>query len=510
MMGTVSPDSLEKVAAAGNSSLTESEKQKEPETQSTVPMVSDDEATVEDVEASEEMASKGESNNSMNGETNVSDAALAKGEQEPIATQTGGQHSDAFRIRESSNETEADGTIPLTSQGQQKDNEAGDETPAKVSPPRNDDATLVSDGNISAENEKKDQISAFIKSVITISPSAFQLVGSDVGPANVLPPILSLHPSYLSQESGQETLAAFDDIMSSGKFLSDPVYKSVNDAVQSSASGTVPSSPSTPLYMLLLLRFQLSVLESHRNSLNATDATPETSPHAPPPPTSAIEKEGGKETATTGSELEFTNPTPTLVDETTKSGGVDVEVSQSSPADSDATQQQQQDVEKVVEIEAEAEINNVSVGPDQLIALLPPLFKRIVAAEEEGKDTEKIILDLAAFLEVSSKGDNLNETLKAIDEDVARRIRALQENPVVGSESSNGALSGIGASDEGNNPAKEESSKVTDEVGGNETPTEVDGSSETSDSALDAGGKKNAKKKKRRKVSCRVDPLAPF
>jgi hypothetical protein len=494
-MGTLSPDdSLEKVAAV-NSSVAESDRQKDSEIQSTAPLVSDDEATVEEATVSEEMASKG---GQMNEKGNVSDAGVVVSEEEkPNATETSTQDAnDDFRIRDSGNEgQQADRTIApdKVARGEQKNMEAGDETPAdESSTPK--DALLAAD--TSTENEQKEPVLAFMENVISVSPSAFQLVSIDISSSDDAPsPVLSLHPSYLSRESGQETLSALDEIMSSGKFMSEPM--------------TSPSPSSTPLHMLLLLRFQLSVLQSYRDSLDTADSTPTTSSQSlDTTSTTAIEnenevgKEAAKDVTIAGNDLQATEATLPHDDELQQSNVVDGEVLQAPKIDAVASQQQ--DMEKVVEAKTNID---VSVGTGAVVALLPSLLKRITSAEKEGKDTGNIILDLARLLEVSTtKGDNLDETLKAIDQDVAQRIGALQEN-MVGKEEPEGTPSSttISALDQGGSMKEESSSsKLSDTPDDSETQAEVEGFSETSDSVSEAGGKKNYKKKKKKKVSCSV------
>eukprot|EP00934_Nitzschia_sp_Nitz4_P002330 Nitzschia sp. Nitz4//scaffold62_size106224//20461//25937//NITZ4_004345-RA/size106224-augustus-gene-0.101-mRNA-1//-1//CDS//3329555823//2330//frame0 len=75
---------------------------------------------------------------------------------------------------------------------------------------------------------------------------------------------ISLHPAYLAHLSGDELLLAFGQLMRTGTYLPDPSHCSWSDVVQSLYNDT--NTPTIPVYMLLLLRFQMSIIDAFQDA----------------------------------------------------------------------------------------------------------------------------------------------------------------------------------------------------------------------------------------------------
>lgn len=94
----------------------------------------------------------------------------------------------------------------------------------------------------------------------TRSPGSGDQLGHTVG----------LHPSYSSTIGGNELLLAFDEIMAPQVFLSGPIIYSWSDAVLNLAKGQ-QTPVAIPVYMLLLLRLQISIFNAYRTSLRSSN-----------------------------------------------------------------------------------------------------------------------------------------------------------------------------------------------------------------------------------------------
>lgn len=96
-------------------------------------------------------------------------------------------------------------------------------------------------------------------------------------------PFITFHPSYLNHISGEDLLLALDELVAAGSVTADctflppdcdVVYTWMDHITQLGDTSGPPSTPSTalsiPLYMLVLARLRMSVLNAYSNSNNST------------------------------------------------------------------------------------------------------------------------------------------------------------------------------------------------------------------------------------------------
>ena len=207
-------------------------------------------------------------------------------------------------------------------------------------------ATLTNETPItfSTNNNNKDTISKVMDHTCSIFPTAFKLAAATATTTTSIPagvttskitattppntshkhPLITIHPAYIRSISGEDLLCAFDVIMATAftnnnkeqgeqcSFVpSDPISDSWIDLLRAYASttdnqnsndttpqATMPSEVSSttasestssstvsiPLYMLIVFRFQLSLVDSYRNRpqpSNASASTTTTAEEAP-------------------------------------------------------------------------------------------------------------------------------------------------------------------------------------------------------------------------------------
>jgi hypothetical protein len=117
-----------------------------------------------------------------------------------------------------------------------------------------------------------------MEKVCAIFPAAFNFSSPESAEGST--PFITIQPSYLATVTGQDLLLAFDEIMhphSTGEtlsflsnYVSSSVYPSWLQNIQASSDISAPDSETIPLYMLLLSRFEMSILKSFA-AVKATD-----------------------------------------------------------------------------------------------------------------------------------------------------------------------------------------------------------------------------------------------
>ena len=122
------------------------------------------------------------------------------------------------------------------------------------------------------------KVMKMMEKVYAIFPAAFNFSSPESAEGSI--PFITIQPSYLATVTGQDLLLAFDEIMhlrSTGEtlsFLSNYVSLSVCPSwlqiIQASSDISAPDSATIPLYMLLLSRFEMSILKSFA-AAKATD-----------------------------------------------------------------------------------------------------------------------------------------------------------------------------------------------------------------------------------------------
>jgi hypothetical protein len=388
---------------------------------------------------------------------------------------------DAFRIPEERDEGNIDSDIAYT------ESPKGDDDAQLVNPIHSSDeqGVSVTDQNIKLSSSNKDKIMAFVKSISVISMSALQLVNENLQSSLDDAPIICLHPTFLSQKTGEDILAAFDEIMITGKFLSGPIYNSWNEAVQSLASGEVPSLSNSPAYMLLLLRFQLSVMQSYQHYLNNSDSKHHT----------LWQHQGSHSSSSAMDNNLSTTPRDEEIEEISEGN----------------TENNRENHELLQETEAhslEACEDALQASPSDItlddyhgsITLLPSLFKRVKEIDEHDLPG-KIISDFGSFFEISYGNDVASETQQ--NEGITRIGVVTDQDRSVIPEASD---LGIDVKDSAISVIEESFDEADDTITPLQSsqPTQVEESREDSSdmgsSSLELGPKKNYRKKKRKKV----------
>jgi len=112
----------------------------------------------------------------------------------------------------------------------------------------------------------RDIIQTFVNNVVVVFPSVCELlpVRPDFSGLEAVPAV-SLQPSYISTNSGDKLLELLDELMTSGKFLSDVFSDDWNTGVTEMIVGGAQTQPM-PFYMLLMLRLELAVIRSYMGS----------------------------------------------------------------------------------------------------------------------------------------------------------------------------------------------------------------------------------------------------
>lgn len=376
---------------------------------------------------------------------------------------------DAFRIPEEEGVGDLDGAITPT-----------------ISSPCCDEENLVNqvhssfETDIKSRSENKDQIMAFVNSICAISMSGFHLVDPDFTSNDDAAPIVCLRPTFLSQKTGEDILAAFDEIMTTGKFLSGPIHNSWNEAVQSLASGEVPSLSTTPTYMLLLLRFQLSVMQSYQHYLNTSDFK-----------------------GPTLHEIQGSHHSISVIDGNLSATTMDDEIKGTTDGETENNKEKNK-ISEDTESDYVGVLQNVQhkspggITWDRPIALIPFLFKR-VAELEKHELPEGIIFDFRSFVEISSGLQvlprvPLTEVSAPIGVDIEQLPLVVPETSEVADDIADTTISFVELSCDGADATIPPQTSATTQVDDSRHD-----SSEMESSCLDLGPKKNYRKKKRRK-----------
>jgi hypothetical protein len=129
---------------------------------------------------------------------------------------------------------------------------------------------VSSPGPVVESRVPSDKVMKMMEKVNAIFPAAFNYSSPDSAEGSI--PFITIQPSYLATVTGQDLLLAFDEIMyphskrETLSFLSNDVSSSVSpswlESIQTSCDISAPDSATIPLYMLLLSRFEMSILES--------------------------------------------------------------------------------------------------------------------------------------------------------------------------------------------------------------------------------------------------------
>jgi hypothetical protein len=476
-------------------------------------LIADQEATDLSINYSAESAK--EDANDMN---DLEDDKKGVEEEEPNDDKV---ESDAFRIREGDEENIAATTIV-------KPDETIDDTIAE-------EGCGEEDVQNSGENESTDhlsppsettpsplssKVSDLMGKLCVVFSSVFKLAGSDT--AENGHPFITLHPSYLRSVNSEDLLFALDEIMSphaseSFSFLSDPVSSSWIDVVRVASNDPSSETSSIPLYMLLLLRFQIAVFDSFRR--DAAENTTAVCKEA-----SSVDDKG---TMTTSSETdaEMSKNDQSTSASSNESSIVHSEV-ESTKGVSPAEQSNKVEDSTGEKSSPETEIPLNAGSPSSYSALLPSLLSRLstltnidsakfcemmsplsssfpqLSEKEQVLENYLIIPILLVAQRLKGLNINFDDGTISIDEAVAEAVKRVEQefpitvvlNETIAITASNRSSEEVEASakddivnESKNNPAE---------------TTAVESAAQHTGSAVNQGpaGKKNSKKKKKRKV----------
>jgi hypothetical protein len=185
--------------------------------------------------------------------------------------------SEAQKIRESGPEespSEENTTLGEESKAAAEDNEEAkpESTSPEVLLPTNDEVQMEASSPASVVEScvPAVKVKKLMEKVYAIFPAAFNFSSPESAEGSI--PFITIQPSYLATVTGQDLLLAFDEIMqpySTGEtlsFLSNDVSSSVCpswlECIQESSDISAPDSATIPLFMLLLSRFEMSILKS--------------------------------------------------------------------------------------------------------------------------------------------------------------------------------------------------------------------------------------------------------
>jgi hypothetical protein len=229
--------------------------------------------------------------------SNDVDEQSAGTKEEPEAEEV---ESDAFRIREDMEESSGEAKSVVNSDQTVLENdqtvvEEGTEN-APAEEEENSSECIVLPQTETTVSPLTRKIRDLMAKVCVVFPSAFTLAtANDTGVP--LHPFITLHSSYLRTVNGKDLLSTLDEITRHGapeaaSFFIHPFSSSSSwlDLLREVCKAQSPETASLPLYMLLLLRFQIAVFDAfeahlagapdeglrteddtHKNSLSSED-----------------------------------------------------------------------------------------------------------------------------------------------------------------------------------------------------------------------------------------------
>lgn len=211
-----------------------------------LPAVSDDETDVDNMKVEEVALLKDEPSNESRTSTETGTAHGDEDEMEEVSV----KDSDDFRIQ---GDTKPKGELRIRGADAQvlPDDEKSNDTVAESRRTHEEAGT----------GGKKDNVEDFLKKVSIVASSACDLLSTnhfDMSLRDATSPAISLHPSFFAEEG--EVLTRFSNIMGSDDFLGGSIPKTWEGILWSLANG---KDAATSLYGLLILRFQLAVIDSH-------------------------------------------------------------------------------------------------------------------------------------------------------------------------------------------------------------------------------------------------------
>lgn len=204
--------------------------------------------------------------------------------------------SDAYRIRTESDKNNNSSPVPSSSETkaitshEAKDNVSEDSQKASVSP-----LEEITASSSSTNNKTRTKSVAIMNHTCAVFPATFNFAAtnppiriasttpteggaaeSTTQHTSTLTPFITIHPTYITSISGDTLFSVLEEIIASAHFADSknqrqsqsfvPVMTdtrpSFMDHVRNFAAGLSGVSTSFPIYMLVLLRFQLSLAES--------------------------------------------------------------------------------------------------------------------------------------------------------------------------------------------------------------------------------------------------------
>jgi hypothetical protein len=450
--------------------------------------------------------------------------------------------SDAFRIRGDAEETTIDVATSVASDEAATKGDSEEETGSKPGEKEvsTEELPLQPETSIRPLSGK---VSDIMGKLCAVFPSAFQLVKPDVADVANPCPRITVHPSYLSTVNGEDLLSSLDEIMLESKFLSDdqtttPSSSSWMDAVRAASNNDPSSDTDTstiPLYMLLLLRFQIAVFDTyHRSitsaaeheheessvdietepSLKGDKKTPyvEATAAAPPSNTHHSEDEISTKDAllVQSADQPSTAEEDPIINETSSQPDTPTETSESSSC-----------IQLLPSLTARLSSLQKNIDADKLSEILSPLsscFPELSQSEQQTLENS-LLMPLVPVIQKcrAEKSRSFEDTLKTIDVAMAETITLLcqQEdstaNVVVSQTTAEPASSCLAVvqstPNDNTNTNNNEEPKGTSATAAHVTEPII----ETAASISPPGspGKKNTKKKKKKKVSYLSDDSGP-
>lgn len=225
--------------------------------------------------------------------------------------------SDAFRIREGEANIDTK-TIVKSDNAIAKDGCDGEQTVENSE----ENKPNLSHSSESYPSPLSSKVNDVMGKVCVLFSPVFKLSHSNT--AIKSQPFITLHPSYIRSVKSEDLLFALDELMKlhsseSHSFLSDPGSSSWIEVVRAACNHPASDTPSVPLYMLLLLRFQIAVFDSFRMAMagNATEVHKEASADNK---TDAKKIKIDQPTSTSaGQSTDFNDSTPEKISSETKS-----------------------------------------------------------------------------------------------------------------------------------------------------------------------------------------------
>ena len=284
-----------------------------------------------------------------------------------------------------------------------------------------------------------DTVQFFASNVVAVFPSVSKLGGNPDSFDNNSVPVVSLRRSFLLTKSGDQLLELFDEMLTSGKFLSEAMVDDWN--VLAKALVDRSECEKTPLHILLLWRLQLAVARSFVAS--STHLSLDSDLNVPP------------------------------TDATLPPANYDGDASDT--------------VVVVRTFDDFAQSSRTKPERESLVNLLPSIFDRLLSLDDTAVD--ETIWDFGSLLAVLLKHTSVKSALQSIDECTGRRICNIS-SPVTDPSPAEESLVIESSIDAAVKSALDEEEKT-------------DGLMEAPDSGaslLDVSYTKNSKRRKKRKV----------